>query len=476
MPMEDIQHIVVLMLENRSFDHMLGDLSLNGRADVDGLAPGMSNPDAFGGSATIKAVTNEKYLTDGGHEFLDVKQQLSDIGGQPNTGFVINYASRFPTKAKQMKLAPEIMHYQTEATVPVHHWLADEYAISDRWFSSVPSETWPNRIFAAAATTNGRVANGLPLYNLPTIYSRLRDRGLEWAVYNDQLPNVLNIMKLAGEWLRTRHEPDSRFRSMNQFEQDCAAGTLREYSFIEPIYFFRGANDDHPPHDINKGQLLVAQVYLALRRNEELWKKSVLIVTDDEHGGFFDHVPPPEGAGIPAPALPHGTHPEQGFDFHRLGPRVPTILISPWASKRSVFRPGPDEFFDHTSLIRSAAVRWGLQPLTARDEAARDFWFALDLAEPRTDDGETFQKIEKWYRKAKPKTLSVVNVEQQEMVGLEGRTVASIISREGQVRTLAIENEVPSDFQKSMQQLAAEIEARATELEAEATPELEAGA
>lgn len=467
MPMEDVQHVVVLMLENRSFDHMLGDLSLKGRADVDGLAEGMSNPDAFGGVAKIKAVTSEKYLTDGGHAFLDVKQQLSEIDGKSNSGFVINYATRFPTKAKQKKLAPEIMHYQTPDTVPVHHWLADEYAISDRWFCSVPSETWPNRVFAAAATTNGRLSNGLPLYDLPTIYSRLRDRGLEWACYNDQFPNILNIKRMAGEWLRTRHEPHSRFRSMKQFESDCAAGTLREYSFIEPIYFFRGANDDHPPHDIRKGQLLVAQVYLALRRNEELWKKTVLIVTDDEHGGFFDHVPPPEGAFIPAPELPPGKQPQQGFDFHRLGPRVPTILISPWASKKSVFRPGANEFFDHTSLIRSVAMRWGLPSLTARDAAARDFWSALDLAAPRTDDTETFQKIDAWYRKAKPKTLSPVNVEQQEMVGMNGRAVADLIARQGQTRTLAIENEVPSEFQRSMQELAAEIEARAPELEAE---------
>jgi hypothetical protein len=155
-----------------------------------------------------------------------------------------------------------------------------------------------------------------------------------------------------------------------------------------------------------------------------------------------------------------------GFDFHQLGPRVPLLLISPWASKKSVFRPQPGEFFDHTSLIRSAAVRWGLTPLTKRDAAARDFWFALDLAAPRTDDTDTFQQIDSWYRKAKPKTLSATNVEQQEMVGMRGRQVAGIIAREGQTKTLAIENEVPSDFQRSMQDLAAEVEANAEELEA----------
>jgi phospholipase C len=474
MPMEDIQHIVVLMLENRSFDHMLGDLSLNGRTDVDGLAPGMSNPDPFGGTAEIQAVTTERFLTDAGHAFLDVKQQLDGVGGQPNQGFVINYATRFPTEAKQRKLAPEIMHYQTADTVPVHHWLADEYAISDRWFCSVPSETWPNRIFAAAATTNGRVKNGLPLYNLPTIFSRLRDKGLEWACYNDQLPLLTTIIPLAGEYIRSRHRPKSRFRSMQQFEEDCDAGTLREYSFIEPIYLWDAANDDHPPHDIEKGQLLAAQVYLAIRRNEELWKKTVLIITPDEHGGFFDHVPPAEGAFIPAPALPPGTTPPFGFDFHRLGPRVPLILVSPWASKRSVFRPAANEFFDHTSLIRSAAVRWDLEPLTARDEGARDFWAALDLAEPRTDDTDTFDAIDIWYRKTRPKTLSADAMEENELVGMDGRSVASLIAREGQARTLAIEDEVPSELQLSVQELAAEIDARADELEATAVVEAEA--
>lgn len=469
MGMEDIDHIVVLMLENRSFDHMLGDLSLSkGRKDVNGLADGMSNPDALGVAKKIRAVTAEKFITDAGHDFEDVMKQLAMRDGKATMqGFVQNYALKFAAPAKQKKYGPEIMYYQTENTVPIHYWLADEYALSDTWFCPVPSETWPNRIFAAAATTTGRLSNGLPLYNLPTIFSRLRDRGLEWAIYNDQMPNAINIRHLAGEFVRSRHGEKSRFRSIRQFEQDCAAGKLPPYSFIEPVYFFGGANDDHPPHDIAKGQLFIAQIYLAIRRNEALWKKTMLVITTDEHGGFFDHEPPPHGDFIPAPDnFPDKKH---GFRFDQLGPRVPLLLVTPWVSKRRVFRAGAREFFDHTSIIRSAAIRWGLEPLTRRDAAARPMWDALDLAEPRTDDTATFKKIDAWYKTQRPKTLAAGDAaEQKEMEGKSGREVALLIASQGAPRTLAAKDDEHSEFQESMEALAANVAAQATELEAEA--------
>ncbi len=460
----DIQHVVVLMLENRSFDHFLGDLSLGGkRTDVNGLSKGLSNPGAFGGTVPIKAVTNERFITDGGHTFSDVQDQLKAENGIPNQGFVRNYAKQFKTEREAKKYAHEIMHYQTAKTVPVHYLLADEYAISDTWFCSVPSETWPNRIFTAAATTNGRLKNGLPLYELETIYSRLADKGLTWAVYNDQLPNVINIEHMAGEFVRSRHKPASRFRSMVQFESDCAQGKLPAYSFIEPVYFFSGANDDHPPHDISKGQALIAQVYLAIRRNEALWKKTVLLITDDEHGGFYDHVPTPQGAWIPAPATTR--KPDFDFDFHQLGPRVPMILVSPWTAKRSVFRSGPNEYFDHTSIIRSVALRFGLKPLTARDKGAKDFWSALTEKQPRTDDTATFKKIEALYAQLKP--IGLESVEEGEAVGLSGQQVAALISTKGRERSLEAVGEVYSEFQLSMEQLADEIAANAQTLRKE---------
>lgn len=469
MAMEDIDHIVVLMLENRSFDHMLGDLSLSkGRKEVNGLAEGMSNPDAVGNAVKIKAVTDEKFITDAGHDFADVMKQLAMKDGKATMqGFVQNYAGKFDTPARQKKFGAEIMRYQTEKTVPIHYWLADEYALSDTWYCPVPSETWPNRIFAAAATTTGRLNNGLPLYNLPTIFSRLRDRGLEWAIYNDQIPNAINIRHLAGEFLRSRHGEKSRFRSIRQFEHDCAAGKLPPYSFIEPVYFFGGANDDHPPHDIAKGQLFIAQIYLAIRRNEALWKKSMLVITTDEHGGFYDHEPPLQGDFIPAPD--HFEDKKHGFRFDQLGPRVPLLLVTPWVSRRRVFRCGAREFFDHTSVIRTAAIRWGLQPLTKRDAAARPFWDALDLSAPRADDVATFKKIDAWYKTQRPKTLAAGEAAQQkETEGMGGREVARLIASQGAPRTLAAKDDVHSDFQESMEALAANVEAQAAELEAEA--------
>jgi phospholipase C len=471
MPIEDIEHIVVLMLENRSFDHLLGGLSVSGgRGDVDGVLPDMSNPNSFGGTSFVRPVTTEKFLTDPHHGFTEVEGQLRTINGKSNQGFVFSYETTFPTPDKKKRLAPEIMAYQTPAGVPIHFALAQEYAISDRWFSPVPSETWPNRIFANAATTVGRLTNDIHLYNLQTVFSRLRGKGLEWACYNDQIPNMINIRHLAGEWLRSRHRPTSRFRSMDQFEADCAASALRQYSFIEPIYFFGGANDDHPPHDLIKGELLLAQIYLAIRKNETLWRKTMLIVTMDEHGGFFDHVPPPKGPFIPAPKLPSGVKPDFGFEFDQLGPRVPAIVVTPWASQRQLFRPGVDEFYDHTSMIRTAAQRWQFEPLTERDAKAKDLWNVLDLAAPRTDDAATFKQISDWYNFQRPQTLAAVTPVQREMVGADGHAVAARIAAERPKATLATatgERQM-SEFQVSMSDLAAAVLAESPALQAEA--------
>jgi phospholipase C len=467
MSMNDIEHVVVLMLENRSFDHFLGDLSIaHGRADVDGVQAGMSNPTSFGAPAQVAEVATERFLTDGGHSFEDVQKQLAARDGKPNQGFVINYETKFDTPDKKRRLAPEIMRYQTAATVPVLYALADEYALSDRWFCSVPSETWPNRIFANAATTQGRLKNGLPLYKLDTVFDRLAAQGQRWAVYNDQIPNLINIRHLAGEWLRSRHKPNSRFRSMQQFEEDCRDVQLPQYSWIEPIYFFGGANDDHPPHDIMKGQELIARVYLAIRRNDDVWKKTLLLITYDEHGGFFDHVPPLKGANIPAPDAHVSTNPP--FDFKQLGVRVPLLAISPWVARQKVIRPpSANEFFDHTSLIRTVSVKWNLAPLTNRDAAAKDLWFALE-AQPRFDDVATFAKIEAWSGGARGVLAAEGALDAGAMVGDDAHNVAAIIAAQRATGVLEAEGVPQSEFQVSMEDLAAAVLAESSELQAEA--------
>ena len=413
-------------------------------------------------------MTTERFLTDGGHLFEDVQKQLAaDAGGNANAGFVLNYETKFPTPRQETPPGAGDHALPDAQRTPVLQALANEYAISDRWFCSVPSETWPNRIFANAATTQGRLANGLPLYKLKTVFDQLTAKGQRWSVYNDQIPNVINIRHLAGEWLRTRHEPDSRFRSMKQFENDCADDTLPQYSWIEPIYFFGGANDDHPPHDILKGQELTARVYLAIRRNEALWRKTMLIITYDEHGGFFDHVPPPKGPPIPAPDSHVSTKPP--FDFTQLGPRVPLVVVSPWVGRRAVIRPGAGEFFDHTSLIRTVSVRWGLDPLTNRDAAAKDLWFALEDA-PREDDVETFARILQWAGGARD-VLGDEGLDEGAMVGTNGHEVAAIIAAQRATGVLDAEGEPKSEFQVSMEDLAAEVLAESPELQAESQEE-----
>jgi phospholipase C len=476
MSLDKIEHIVVLMLENRSFDHMLGALSLNGRADINGLKPGMTNPDEWEVEQPIQAITNERFLTDPGHGFIDVAKQLE----KGNRGFIKNYGERFPVLDKRKKYAPEIIHYQTAATVPISYRLVGEYAVCDEWFSSVPSETWPNRIFASAATTLGRLDNSLHIYDLPTVFSRLREYRREWAVYNDQLPNVLNLKHMAGEWLRTRHRPGSRFPSMDTFFADCANGRLPEYSWIEPIYFDKIAhihiatcNDDHPPHDILEGQRLIGEVYRAIRRSP-LWTKTMLIILTDEHGGFFDHQAPPNDTWVPAPDDSVSDPP---FNFHQLGVRVPCIVVSPWTSRASVIRGEAKTFFDHTSLIASACRRWKMPPLTRRDAAANDLSRALDLEVPRSDDEDTLAFVENWLAESGPMTLGDEQGPAQSVttVGLGGREVAAMFSMgppEATPTTLGGEiapGTEESEFQERMRALATELIRRADELEAAAS-------
>jgi phospholipase C len=464
MALNNIEHIVVLMLENRSFDHFLGSLSLNGRSDVDGLQKGMTVPDASGVEQPIKEITNERFLTDPGHGFADVQAQLAN----GNRGFITNYATMFKSAAQGKKLAPEIIRYQTKKTLPVTYALAEEYAICDQWFSPVPSETWPNRIFASAATTRGNLTNKIQLYNLQTVFSRLRDGRREWAVYNDQIPNLVNIKALAGEWLRTRHAQDSRFPSIQSFFIDCKAGRLPEYSWIEPVYFEKAgpiriatANDDHPPHDIAQGQRFIASIYRALRTSP-LWEKSMLVILTDEHGGFYDHVVPP--SNVPPPDASPG---DFGFDFKQLGVRVPVVVVSPLISKRKVIRSASG-FFDHTSLIRTVCERWNLPPLTSRDAAANSLGAAIDLDVPRTDDKATLKFIDAFLAQAQPKGLTGGPTTSAATINKSGRTVASMLSvppPQAKGLGLAGAADTESEFQESMRGLAALIDARADELE-----------
>lgn len=363
-----IRHVVLLMFENRSFDHLLGDLQQV--KPVDGV-PGPNGPRqiVFEGQPYLQEPNAARILTsDLKHEAIDVAGQLA----QGNSGFVQDFARAFPHASSDAR--QEVMRYHARGTLPALHALAETYTVCDRWFSSVPGPTWPNRLFALSGTSLGRVKMpegflnwNLHWYDQTTLFDRLNEKQRSWKVYFNDFPlSFLFTHQL-------ERENAVRHFMINQFFHDAAgkADDFPAFSLIEPAYFQPHATDDHPPHDILGGQTLLAQVYNALRANEELWNSTLLVVLYDEHGGFYDHVSPP------ATIAPD--HHTEEFAFDRLGVRVPAVLVSPWVGN-SVF----SQELDHTSLLKFLIDLWDLGPLGARTARANTFAPAfLDAA--RTD-------------------------------------------------------------------------------------------
>lgn len=218
---------------------------------------------------------------------------------------------------------------------------------------------------------NGIMNLNLHWYNQPTIFDRLNERDKRWKIYFGDGP--LSLL-LVHQW-----EPQNaiRHRPMIEFYKDVASDPSKfpDFVWIEPSYFQPGANDDHPPHDILEGEVLLAKVYNAIRSNEALWNTTLLVVLFDEHGGFYDHVPPP--ATVPP------DHRQEEYTFDQLGVRVPVILASPWFPDDVL-----DEVFDHTSLLKYLTEKWGLGSLGQRTIEAKSFGSAI-LSQRRTDTPQT---------------------------------------------------------------------------------------
>jgi len=396
-----VEHVVVLMLENRSFDHMLGylypgNVSSSGQP-FDGLTGTESNPGSSGQAVTVfpiePSAPSAYYMpgADPGEGYLATNDQLwgKDTGpassGQPATcqGYVPDYAYTLGWEAKEGASWPivagttenDIMGCFTPAALPVLSALAKGYAVCDRWFSSVPTETMPNRAFACAATSQGHMDDKTHTFTSPTIFGLLDAAGENWAVYGyTEQP----LTKSTFTQISTAAA--SHFGLFADFRAAAAAGTLPAFTFLEPDFSATG-NSQHPNYDVALGEQLIHDVYEALRAGPG-WPGTLLVITYDEHGGCYDHVPPPWGA-VP----PDNTAGEFGFGFDRFGVRVPTVLVSPLIVPGTVYRaPAGSAPLDHTSILKTVEQRWGLAALTARDAAAPGFGDALTLATPRTDD------------------------------------------------------------------------------------------
>ncbi|MBV9315104.1 MAG: hypothetical protein JO100_15555 [Pseudonocardia sp.] len=394
-----VDHIVVLMLENRSFDHMLGFLynDSDNRSPLghpyDGLTGTESCPNDAGEQITVYKITPETpdaYLTPGadpGEGFAATNAQLFGTETPPraaaatNQGFVTNYAKAIlANRAKHWHVVPGttaemIMGCYAPEALPVLSALARSYAVCDQWFCSVPTMTMPNRAFACAATSQGHLDDHTKIFTTPSIFGLLNRQGIDWKIYGYTNPPLTRM-----DFPDTAEASDAHFGLFTDFQRDTANGTLPGYAFLEPSWNSTG-NSQHPNYNVAAGEQLLLDTYRALRQGLQ-WSKTLLIITYDEHGGCYDHVAPPTGV-IP----PDDSVGEFGFDFTRLGLRVPTVLVSPLIEAGTVFRVPPDSTpLDHTSILATIEHRFRLDPLTARDAAAPNIATVLTRQTPRTDD------------------------------------------------------------------------------------------
>ena len=410
-----IDTIVWLMLENRSFDQLLGflytdegNVSPSGQA-FDGLTGSETNPDDTGTPVRIyrlQASDPHPYLfpgADPGEGFQNTNVQLFSVDPPPagatptNQGFVVNFKAAIASDlAKKYKdTLPDvqpahIMGAYTPALLPVLSGLAKGYAVCDAWHASAPTETMPNRAFALAGTSQGHMDDSVKAFTCPSIFGRLTDKGLDWSVFGYTSPPLTRL-----DFTDTHTAPNSHFGLFKDFQARAAAGTLAPFTFLEPSWGATG-NSEHPNYDIAKGEQFLHDVYYALR-NGPKWASTLLIVCYDEHGGNYDHVAPPTGATPPG----DGSVGQFGFDFTRFGVRVPAILVSPRIAPGTVFRPA-EGVIDHTSVLKTLQDRWGVAPLTARDQAAASLGDVLTLATPRAAEDDPLKGVIPPVSKAKP--------------------------------------------------------------------------
>jgi phospholipase C len=326
-----IDTIVVLCMENRSFDHLLGSLRLvEGRTDVDGLTGIEVNLDPEGNPVQVFKL-EDFTPEDPPHGWESVHAQWNE--GR-NDGFVTEHAG-----ASQN----EVMGYHTRDQLPVTYALADYGVVCNKWFCSVLGPTWPNRMYLHGGTSMGRTGNIPPPRKLETVWDQLTDAGKTGTNYHHGVPWLTGVRLL---------DNPANPKNISQFFVDAAAGTLPSFVMIDPQFFGDGANDDHPDNDIRLGQALIGTVFAALAASPQ-WNKCLFVLTYDEHGGFYDHVAPPVAVDDQA-------------DFGRMGFRVPSIVIGPTVRRRAAV----NTVFDHTSVISTVKIRHGLPGLTARSQNA----------------------------------------------------------------------------------------------------------
>ena len=406
-----ITHVFVLMLENRSFDHMLGFSGLTGTDPVTG-GPTRINGVSAANSNSYKGVNypatpDADFIMpyDPGHEFMDVVEQLCGPavpytgGAYPpinNSGFVSNYATtRSGGEGGATSNFGEIMKcYAPAVQLPIMTALAQQFAVCDNWFASLPGPTWPNRFFVHAASSSGLDHSPtmpettewetIKGFSFPhgTIYQSMDRKSIKWRLYRGVSSPLIGslpcVAALKGIQLWDTH-------SYGNFAADLAGNYPYAYTFIEPNYgdiinsSFKGGQSQHPMDDVRNGEALIKSTYEAIR-NSPLWLNSLLIITYDEHGGFYDHVPPPV-AIAPGDTVPKSKYNQSGFPFQQYGVRVPALVISAYTAKNWISHA----CYDHSSVPATLETMFNIPTLTQRDAAANNITALASLPVARTD-------------------------------------------------------------------------------------------
>ncbi len=355
--LDGIQRIVLLMLENRSFDHLLGHLSLeNLHPDVDGLREPDVNPryaNVFENRVHRPFLIEDEaaVIRDPPHERDLVARQLarSASGKFRMSGFVDAYVTYTQHRAQH---SPPMGYFDSRGAW-MSSFLAREYCVCDRWFTPLPADTQPNRCMAFTGDTLIDRTESRLLPHRDHVFDWLDRHHVRWRVYYDGPPFFLLFGRFT-ELLGSKYRP---FDSLARDLREEPPGSAPEVLFIEPRYYDiawtdEPANCNHPLALLSQGELLLHRLYTALTRDPEQWARTLLIITYDEHGGFFDHVPP-LSIEQPIAAGAHYTRP-----FTTTGPRVPGLIVSPWVRPGRAFH-GP---LDHTSLLQLFAEKFGAGP------------------------------------------------------------------------------------------------------------------
>ncbi len=343
-----VDHVIVMMKENHSYDQFFGQLYLHGQPDSERMPPGFSNPDGLGQQVPAFHATSTCPEHDPDHQWVSMHAMVD--GGKMD-GFITSAIRSVHGDGHF------VMAYFDDRDLPFYYFLANTYAIADRHFPSVRSGTWPNRDYMLLGTSDGvtRTGGGCPNPNLPTIFTELDARGVSWGAYSVDKPFEGTLC-----WPKDH----AGVSDVPTFLARLADGTLPQVSFVDAQ---ENVQDEHPSADVQAGERWTHMIYDAVV-GSPLWPSTLLIWTYDEAGGFFDHVAP----GTSCVARPEDS------SFFELGVRVPLVMISPWARPHYVSH----RRHEHASILRLIEVLFDLPALTARDANADALLDMLDFGSP----------------------------------------------------------------------------------------------